>query len=367
MAWCFPLAAAVFAVWFCTAWIRAELPRKGTLEWIFEFERPRFHIEASFPLRLGDLFWWLIPAAVAAATVTAEMLFTTGAGSASHLILNTIPPIMAAAAVYFLTKSMSGSVLSSLAAGCLTAITALLLGEETVLFAVTVFAAWLWFAGGAWWLLALAGASLAAAATFVPSLALFAPVLLLVSIIGAVQRVRTDRTGVFGAICLILLPFIMAVATLPLTFTPAGLSFGMGFPQCYGRADFWGMIVGYFATAFPPMLFGGVHPLSFAYAILPNLPCVTLTVCGLVVPLVQFLRRKSGAALFLWLWCVAAAVLYVFGIDCTEVTGALVLGYGVSRLLRRGRPMRAAFAMAIPLAAAVAAAVNMILVYQSIF
>lgn len=362
----FPAMAVVFAAWFCAAWIRAELPKKGTLEWIFAFEKPRFAVEAAFPLRLSDLFWWLIPAAVAAAALVAEVLLTVGAASVPDLIMQTVPPVMAAAAVYFLTKSMTGSVISSLAGGCLTALSAILLGEETVLFAVAVFAAWLWFAGGAWWLLALAGAALAAAATFDPLLALFAPVLLIVAIVGASQRVREDRLGAFGAIVTVLLPFLAAAVTLPLTFTPAGLSFGMGFPQCYGRADFWGMIVGYYAAAFPILPLGGVHPWSFFFAALTKLPAIALTVCGLVVPLVQFCRRKSGAALYLWLWCAAAAVLFVFDVDCTAITGAMVLAYGTSRLLRRGHPVRASIAMTISLAAAAAAAATMILVYLSI-
>ena len=359
-------AAAVFAMWFCMAWISAELPKKGTLEWIFGYERPRFSVRPAHRLTVGDLFWWLIPAAVTAATVAAEMVFTTGLGNAALFVFNILPPAFAAVAVYFLSKSMTGSVLPSLAAGCLTALAALLIGEGTVLLAVTIFAAWLWFAGGAWWLLALSGAAFATATVLDVWLSPLAAVLLILALIGAWQRVAADRIGFFGAVLTVLLPFAAAAVTIPLAFTPAALSFGMGFPQCYARADFWGMIVGYYAADFPMMLFGGVYPWSIVYAMMRNLPCVTLTVCGLVAPLVQFLRRKSGAELFLWLWCVAAAALYLFNVDVTVITGAMVLAFGTSRLIRRGHPVRAAFAAAIPLLASIALVTSVVLAYRSI-
>ena len=362
-----PLIVAAFAVWFCVAWIRAELPRKGTLEWIFDFERPRFFVEGAHRLAVGDLFWWLIPAAIAAATVAAEMYFTLGVESTTQLVINMLTPALAAAAVFFLAKTMTGSVLPSLAAGCLTGLTALQIGEETVFLALTVFAAWLWFAGGAWWLLALSGVSLAVATVFDPWLAPVAAVLLFIALIGARQRVIEDKIGGFGAVLTVLLPFIAAAVTIPVAFTPVALSYGMGFPQCYGRADFWGMIVGYYTASFPMMLFGGMHPWAFFYTMLHNTPCVLLTACGLIVPLVQFLRRKSGTALYLWLWCVAAAVLYVFAIDCTAITGAMVLGYGAARLLRRGRPVRAALVMAIWLLASVVAAAGVIYAFHPVF
>ena len=358
---------AAFAVWFCIAWIRAELPRKGTLEWIFDFERPHFFVDRSHPISVGDCFWWLIPAAVAAANVAAEMYLTLGIESTSQLLMNTLTPALAAAAVFFLVKSMTGSLLPSLAAGCMTGLTAVLIGEETVFFALTVLSAWLWLSGGAWWLLALSGMSLALATVFDPQFFMVGVVLLIVALIGARQRVIADRIGGFGAVLTVLLPFAAAAVTIPLALTPAALSFGMGFPQCYGRADFWGMIVGYYSASFPIMLFGGMHPWSFFFVMLHNTPCIVLTACGLVVPLVQFFRRKVGSALYLWLWCVTAAVLYVLGIDCTAITGAMVLGYGASRLLRRGRPVRASVAMTIWLLAGIVTTAGMIHAFHSMF
>lgn len=362
-----PPVVAAFAIWFCVAWIRAELPRKGTLEWIYDLERRNIIVEIPHSLSVGDYFWWLIPAAVAAATVAAEMYFTLGIKSTAQLAMNILTPAFAAAVVFILLKSMTGSLLPSLAAGCMTGVTAILVREETVLFALMIFSAWLWLSDNDWWLLALSGMAFAVATVFDQQLALAGVVLLIIAIIGARQRVIADRIGWFGAVLTVLLPFVAAAVAVPLAFTPAALSLGMGFPQCYGRADFWGMIVGYYNAPFPMLLFGGMHPWSFLFTMVHNTPCVLLTLCGVIVPIVQYLRRRSGAALYLWLWCIAAAVLYVFGTDCTVITGAMVLGYGASRILQRGRPVRASIAMAVWLLAGIVAAAGMVHAFYSMF
>lgn len=342
-------AAVVLLVWYYIVYEQAERPRAGTLEWIDRFEKPRCLLSAcGKPLRPTDALWMLLPAAAATIAVflaqSEETLYTGDLGvllqfsidgMTLYLSGEALCAALAAAAVYLLGKAVTGRVFAALAGALLYAVQP---GFETYacVLSAGLLLLWLWAGfpahGAGAWALLLSGSLLLGAAAFSIAMPAVLASLAATLFFVCIHRARAEARGGWYA--------ALQIAAA-LVFAAVGY---YGVAALLGEwEDILASPIAWLVSVFAER---GELLLGWLGAPLPydRLLRAPLVLSGVVPLFLRWYDRHAGEALFLFLWALPAAVLYVILPPMLPtVTIALVCAYLTGRLQERGHPYAAVF------------------------
>lgn len=336
--------AAALAVACAILCLHAQRPKKGTLEWIEQYDRPDWHIPEPSPRFDGfDWLWSLIPASLCGGLWIAVAML-----GEMPLAAAVWPAFLTGMLCYLLTRLLGGSVLTSLIASLLLLtmadLPAMMLPPAGILLLL-----WMWVRQGygawSWIYLAGCGLLLAAFQMILPESVLLLIPILAVLLLTVIRRVRCGECGFWR-----ILPTVLIV---PAVFLLAegvydGILLGIGFPALLSDDRFWGFLL---MRLTPEWNVGGWHLEQLLWF---DLPCAMALVAG-TPPLFAAARRREGTAWYLLIWNLFTAALWcVTAADLLPLTATLTCAWLARRMQIRKHRTLTILILAVPAATTLA-------------
>lgn len=344
------IGSVLCAAFYLYVYFAAETPRKGTLEWVEMYEKPKMTRQFAKPFRWWDSLWALLALVLACgfhlgvgACVDPGMLRTSLLSG--YFLLSLLPVAMAAAAAYLTAKLLTGNVLLSLLSALLMPCSLaysdaapFVLGSFLLLLLQISACGW-----KSWLFLVLSALLLAAGTYGDPALFLLALPWLGCILAGEVIRIWDDETGPWHLI-LSLLTFaaVLSVGAMAANI-PNYLQFfqnreGLIFADGNLYAMFWMRLLGHLqmpgAESLPPT----------------ELPSLTVALAAVVYLADSLRKRRDLSALALLLLTVFAIVLrFLYTGAILAPAAVLALAYLTNRIRIRNFPGAAVVVALVPI------------------
>ena len=344
------IGSVLCAAFYLYVYFAAETPRKGTLEWVEMYEKPKMTRQFAKPFRWWDSLWALLALVLACgfhlgvgACVDPGMLRTSLLSG--YFLLSLLPVALAAAAAYLTAKLLTGNVLLSLLSALL--LPCSLAGADALPFVLGSFLLLLLqISACGWksWLFLVLSALLLAAGTYGdPALFLLALPWLGCILAGEALRIRDDEAGPWHLI-LSLLTFAATLAVGAMAANiPNYLQFfqnreGLIFADGNLYAMFWMRLLGHLQ-------------MPGAESLLPTeIPSLTVALAAVVYLADSLRRRRDLSALALLLLTVFAIVLrFLYTAAALEAAAVLALAYLANRIRIRNFPGAAVVVALVPI------------------
>ena len=334
------LVGAVLCVaFYLYVFFTAEKPRKGTLEWVEMYEKPKMTRQGLMQkLDWMDLVWcglmillfYGIGIGLGACVDVSMLRASLSSGS---FLLNLLPTVTSGLLAYLLGRLLSGKVWVGLFPAFFLTLAAipgdrvmeslLLLGCLVLLLAH--------FGGkgfGAWLSLVLSAVLLALAAWFSPVLIFLAVPWLGTVLFGEILRMKREDASLWHLILALLAAVLslgIAITVLNFPLFAADLLQAIKIPGNY--VIFWRRLF----LSLPTGLFSFAN----AAALVLTLPVTCLLTAGVVIAIGGMRRRVFAVILLLWTASALIMTILFPGISLPSVA-AVVLTFLVSRIRSRG-------------------------------